>query len=414
MPKIHHVIGGGTISHIRSHLALAAPAYGTTAREIHEILQESGETSQLHLTRMADPNSQLETNEDIAALVERLKADPNTGIIFFNPALVDFDGQIGGVPSGKYADRLRSRESEGEQIALKTADKVVGSIRKERKDIFLVAFKTTAGADEDEQYERGLELLKDSHINLVLANDVKTRKNMIIAPEETRYDVTTDRKSVIRNLVDMAIKRSRLHFTHSKVVDGPRVSWESQDVPDNLRQVVNHCIKRGAYKPFKGKTAGHFAARGKKKGEILTSARKENFNELAKRGLVRVETKGKDNVIAYGAKPSVGGQSQRIIFERFPDADCIVHFHCPTKENAPINTRDQRPYECGSHECGENTANGLREHEDGIHAVMLDNHGPNIVFNRNTPPEKVIAFIERNFDLEQKTGGVFKYAPSAS
>jgi hypothetical protein len=34
--------------------------------------------------------------------------------------------------------------------------------------------------------------------------------------------------------------------------------------------------------------------------------------------------------------------------------------------------RSQRPFECGSHQCGRNTSDGLREIEDGIWAVMLD------------------------------------------
>jgi hypothetical protein len=32
-------------------------------------------------------------------------------------------------------------------------------------------------------------------------------------------------------------------------------------------------------------------------------------------------------------------------------------------------------------------------------------HGPNIVFNRNIDPQEVIDFINRNFDLYDKTGG---------
>ena len=39
---------------------------------------------------------------------------------------------------------------------------------------------------------------------------------------------------------------------------------------------------------------------------------------------------------------------------------------------------------------------------------MLDNHGPNIVFNHNIDPQEVIDFINQNFDLSDKTGGVFK------
>jgi hypothetical protein len=111
-------------------------------------------------------------------------------------------------------------------------------------------------------------------------------------------------------------------------------------------------------------------------------------------------------VYAYGGKPSVGGQSQRIIFKEHPDMDCIVHFHCPPKPEAKLSVRDQAPYECGSHECGVNTSRGLKEEIPGIKCVYLDNHGPNIVFNRNIEPEKVIKFIEDNFDLTKSTDGV--------
>lgn len=40
-----------------------------------------------------------------------------------------------------------------------------------------------------------------------------------------------------------------------------------------------------------------------------------------------------------------------------------------------------------------------------IKAVMLDQHGPNIVFPATIDPQEVIAFIERNWDLSRKTGG---------
>jgi hypothetical protein len=68
--------------------------------------------------------------------------------------------------------------------------------------------------------------------------------------------------------------------------------------------------------------------------------------------------------------------------------------------------RDQRPNECGSHQCGQNTSDGLSFVEDGIQSVMLDNHGPNIVYGHDVPPSRVINFIERHFDLSAKTGGL--------
>lgn len=117
-----------------------------------------------------------------------------------------------------------------------------------------------------------------------------------------------------------------------------------------------------------------------------------------------IENDGPDKVIAYGAKPSVGGQSQRIVFAEHPDCDCIIHFHCPIRTGSKVPTVSQREYECGSHQCGKNTSKGLQKF-DNLYAVYLDNHGPNIVFNKNIDPMEIIAFIEDNFDLKDKTGG---------
>lgn len=405
-----HVVGGGTTVHVRTHLALSAPAYGSTAREIAGICRRSGQNTRLTLTRMADPSSPYETNDDIALLAQEIINDPTVHIVFWNPAICDYTGTIGKVESGRRAERLKTKDGE-QNLKLIPSEKIVSRIRKHRKDIFLVAFKTTTNASEDEMYKAGLRLMKGSHINLVLVNDVRTRLNMVVCPEEARYHVTNERIEAIEGLVEMTLLRSTCHFTRSDVVESKGVPWNSQSIHASLKKVVDHCITRKAYKPIqcneKGEvTAGHFALRGKD-GKIITSRRWSNFNDLKKIGMVMIEPTGKDHVIAYGGKPSVGGMSQRIIFNDHPDLDCIVHFHCPMKPDAPdqIPHRPQRPYECGSHECGQNTSQGLREIEDGIWAVMLDNHGPNIVFRRDVSPERVIKLIERNFDLDEKTGG---------
>lgn len=418
--KTVEIIGGGTVSHVRNHLALCAPAYGKTATKLSNMCRAHSDklAINLHLTKMADPMfSDIETNQDVSDLVDKWIADPNVKIVFFNPALVDFDAHVlhndplaGGLyhnftPSGKYEPRLKTSQG-NVRLHLSPSQKIVSEIRRKRKDIFLVAFKTTCGATEDEQYLTGLHLLKTSSCNLVLANDTKTRNNMIITPEEARYHVSTDRDYVLKNLVEMAYLRSHLMFTRSTVVVGEAVSWNSPLVPETLRRVVDYCIEKGAYKPFNGATVGHFAA---KIGgtTFLTSKRKTNFNDLAKLGLVRVETDGPDSVIAYGAKPSVGGQSQRIVFQEHPDADLIVHFHCPIKPESKVPTVSQREFECGSHQCGQNTSRGLARFGE-LHAVYLDNHSPNIVFNSSCDWRTVVNFIESNFDLSGKTGGPVK------
>lgn len=413
-----HIIGGGTVSHVRNHLALCAPAYGTTARKLEDILLMNDDVIdygiELHLTKMADRHSQLETNEDISKLVDKLVADSDTKIIFFNPALVDYEGSIttsGPIgyewsddittPSGKYETRLET--SKGEQsMLLWSSKKIIGKIRQERKDIFLVAFKTTCGATQDEQFLTGLHLLKTNSCNLVLANDTKTRMNMIITPEQSRYVVTQDREVVLNALVDMAISRSQGTFTRTTVVPGEPVPWNADMVPLPLKKVVDHCIKRGAYKAFNGATVGHFAYKTGP-NTFVTSKRKVDFNKLKEVGMVFCESSGPDKVIAHGFRPSVGGQSQRIIFKDHPETDCIVHFHCPPKPGVKLSIRSQFENECGSHQCGKNTSLGLKEEAPGIYCVYLDNHGPNIVFNKKTNPEDVVKFIEQNFDLSKST-----------
>lgn len=455
MNKRAVILGGGTFNHVRCHLALAAPAFGTTARQLADLCKERFDHMDvdLILTKMADHTSDIVTNDDVDRIVHELINDNTVKIVFFNVALCDYEGIIDRqfYARPKYAPRLKTSEQLKVDMELFPARKIISKIRQHRKDIFLVGFKTTNGAMPEEQYSAGLNLLKKSSCNLVLANDISTRNNMIITPEEGVYKNGASREECLRELVDMAYWRTHLSFTRSTVVDGEPVAWNDVEVPHSLRTVINWCVEQGAYKTFNGVTTGHFAVK-LGPGHFLTSIRKTNFNEIEKNGLVRVKTDGDDSVIAYGAKPSVGGQSQRIIFSMYPECDCIVHFHCPLKhdvdvvdftgkdcecgngtyqETSQLDDMDgvlhctwcrqqvaryqpvvpvvsQREYECGSHQCGENTAQGLREVEEGIYAVMLDNHGPNIVFHHSVDPQRVINFIEKNFDLDKSTSGFEK------
>lgn len=403
-----HIIGGGTVYHVRPHMAISAPAYGGSARRLEQMCRAHSDKLdvELHLTKMAaGGKSEIETNEDVARLLDSLTADYSSKIIFLPVALVDYEGHIGSDSGehGKYGTRLKSRQQRAPIMVLSPAEKVIRRVRSLRKDIFLIGFKTTSGASPDEMYVAGLHLLKEASCNLVFANDVKTRLNMVITPEEARYHETQNREEALAGLVEMAYLRSHLTFTRSTVVAGESVAWSSFEVPETLRKVVNHCIGRGAYKPFRGATVGHFAAKLDAK-TFLTSKRKTNFNDLDKIGLVKVVTDGPDSVLAYGSKPSVGGQSQRIVFSEHPDCDLIVHFHCPVKEGSPVPVVSQREYECGSHQCGQNTSRGLKKFGN-LYAVYLDQHGPNIVFHRSIDPAEVIKFIDDNFDLAGKTGG---------
>lgn len=410
-----YIIAGGTVSHFAPHQGLFAPAYGTVGHQLRDLCQQLMPDLRTSLVKTkAAGGDKLETNADVAAFLDELKARPDTKVIFMPVALCDFEvAKIDRLPGKRLAledtvdigkHRRRLRTSDGyHELLLRPAPKLLPTIRNGRKDIFLVGFKTTKGEHVDDQYIAGLNLLKASSCNLVLSNDIETRVNMVITPEEARYHVTQNRGEALYGLVEMTKLRSHLTFTRSTVIAGEAVPWSSPLVPPALREVVDYCIKRNAYKPFRGATVGHFAV---KLGPttFLTSQRKTNFNDLEKIGLVRIETDGPDTVLAYGAKPSVGGQSQRIVFDEHPEYDCIVHFHCPIKPGSLVPTVSQREYECGSHQCGQNTSRGLKQF-GALSAVYLEHHGPNIVYNRDTDPGLVKEFIEQNFDLDGKTGG---------
>ncbi len=401
----HHVLGGGTLFHVRPHFALAAPAYGATARRIAELLRAAlpGDDCRLHLTRMAGDPAGPETNEDVAALLERIAADPASKIVVMSAALCDWEGHVvedgAPTPSGRDRPRLRSSDA-APSLALTPAAKLLGRLRETRKDLFVIGFKATAGLDARAQYEAGLGLLKRSHANLVLANDVQTRHHAVIAPELARYYEGADRDAALRGLVAMAAARSKLSFTRTRVVAGELVPWAGPLVPPSLRVVVEHCVARGAYRPFAGVTVGHFAVRAGPT-ELLSSRRRRNFNLAADRDLVRVRF-GTDAVVAEGARPSAGARSQWAVLSQFPELDCIVHVHCPQRPGSRVPLRAQHDFECGSHECGENTRVGMTRFGE-LAAVMLDRHGPNVTFHRDTDPARVIAFLEENFDLARRS-----------
>jgi len=405
-----HIIGGGTVFHIRPHLALSAPAYGKTAKILRNLIlsKDSNRKIQLHLTRMAGGDS-LETNDDISKLIDNLLDDPAPKILFMSAALCDFEGNVlagneynvGVTESGKEQPRLKT--SNGlHMLSMKPADKIIGRIRKTRKDIFLVGFKTTAGATEEEQFEAGMKLLKQNSCNLVLANDVHTRMNMILTPEMAAYGKTTDRFEALNELIDITLARSTNEFTRTRVVADVPIAWHT--APSTLKTVVEHCVKRGAYQAFDGKTVGHFGFLVNEKC-IFSSRRKQNYNEPGGLDLAMVSFSDNEIVESIGGKPSAGVRSQFELLRQYDQFDCVVHFHCEMKTKNVIPKVSQKFFECGSHQCGQNTASGIKLFEsDKIGAVMLDKHGPNVLFRSTADPEMVINFIETHFDLTKRTG----------
>ena len=484
LPKNKRIIilGGGTNTYVSNHFAMSAPAYGGTARQLEQKFKEHPENKMdvdLILTKMANPLNRFapDSPEDVEQLVDELIVDPSVRVIIFNVAMVDYkpvqlqewrttDQTLGETRQsfGKYAERLSTRGTPSITLEMTPYHKVIQKIRKERKDILLVGFKTTCGADKQEQFTKGLKLCKEASANIVFVNDVdkvrmqkladalshmqylegklhspstdivyhlhledtikkqkqvilELQNNGLVTPEESSYWYNT-RNSALDALVQMVLDRSHLHFTRSTVIESETIPWSSKEIPNALRETVDYCVAQGAYKTFtigdsqgtKG-SVGHFAYKINST-TFLTSKRKSNFNELDRIGLVKVVTDGPDHIYAYGAKPSVGGQSQRIIFDMYPELDCILHFHSPLRQEYrdEFSIKSQFEVECGSHECGQNTAQGLSEYtlnnDQKVYAVHLDHHGPNIVFSKDSDPKQIIEFINKYWDLTRKTDGI--------
>ena len=300
------IIGGGTNTYISNHLALSAPAYGTTAKHLYQKFLNHSDNKmdvELCLTKMADPSQDyLDTPEDVEALVDELIADPDTRVIIFNVAMVDYkptylqewlteDKTLGEDVNifGKYRRRISTTGTPVIDLELKPYDKIINKIRKERKDILLVGFKTTCGSTKEEQFHKGLKLCKDSSANIVFVNDVdknrinnlnnllKEKENLesilplqhsisinlstiekeiqalqnngLVTPEESSYWYNT-RDEALDALVQMVLDRSHLHFTRSTVVDSETISWDSELIPESFRTIFNYLKDAGAYKPF--------------------------------------------------------------------------------------------------------------------------------------------------------------------
>lgn len=197
------VIGGGTFNYVAAHLALAAPAFGETAKQLHRMFQENDTLeSQLVLTKMADSNSPLITNEDVDRYVrEVLLKDTNVKVIVMNAAICDFEMDNPG------AARLSS--SQDYQVTLKGIQgKILSTIRRERPDIVVAGFKTTHGATKVEQVSKAFASMAASNLDIVLANDLDTRENILVT-SDLRIEHGYRRHYMLVRLVEESVKAYR-------------------------------------------------------------------------------------------------------------------------------------------------------------------------------------------------------------
>lgn len=394
------VLGGGTFQHIRNHLSLAAPAFGTTAKYLYSKLPNS----ELVLTKMADPTSKLVTNEDVDDYLTSILDDYEIGTIILNVAFCDYGtSPIDEIPNGPHSNRFNSSE-EAPSLQLVPKQKIISKIRKYRPDIFLVGFKTTTGLDKNHQFLRALKMMKSVKCNLVFANDVVTRNNMIITAEESIYGDSPDRNFSLDTLVEMINMRADLTYTHSNWIPENSTKLEG-NTPFSFQKVLRFLVDNGGFieNNSNGFTPGHFCYRTGP-NTFLSSQRKANHNLVFVEGVSKVSVNKNGEFTVIGKrKASVGARSQWLMLEKYSSEgyDCIVHTHNSLKDDSKVHSIPQKPFQCGSLECGMNTLNGLKDYGP-VKAVFLEKHGINILFKSETHYDHVINFIKKNIKLWEK------------
>jgi ankyrin repeat protein len=243
--------------------------------------------------------------------------------------------------------------------------------------------------------------MKSVKCNLVLANDVVTRNNMVITAEESIYGETKDRKEALDTLAEMTQMRADLTYTRSNWIDDADASL--YDAPKNFIEVVRFLQKNGGFieNNSNGFTPGHFCYRTGP-NTFVSSQRKNNHNTVGSGGMSKVSV-GADGVFTVigRKKASVGARSQWLMLDKYEGYDCIVHTHNPLVALTEVKVIPQKPYQCGSLECGMNTLGGLEQYGD-LKAVYLEKHGINILFKSTTEAYKIIDFIKTNIKLGEK------------
>lgn len=168
------VIGGGTFNHISCHLSLAAPAFGTTARYLAKIYQGHGVDVELVLTKMADHTSKIVTNEDLARKLVEIADDPDVEVVVMNAAVCDFE-------MDNPSEETRLSSSQDYPVMLRgITGKIVKGFKELRPDVIVVGFKTTHNAKWTTQLSKAALSLESNGLDIVLANDVGTKLNMVL------------------------------------------------------------------------------------------------------------------------------------------------------------------------------------------------------------------------------------------
>lgn len=231
-----YIITGGTMIHVTPHFSLCAPAYGKVGTQIYKRLTNALDKKEkkehygvfLIKTKMAGGNpgktnkhlqslnldSSIETNSDLERFVEAVISKPETAGIIMAAAICDFEPdsltcfeETEPVSISKFGkDTRRLHKAHSLYLKLHPCKKIIDMVKTKRPDIVLITFKTTAGLTEEDLIKRSGLNLQRSKSDLVFGNDIHSRKNIVVTPDDTALS-GKDRLETLDILCDQLLKK---------------------------------------------------------------------------------------------------------------------------------------------------------------------------------------------------------------
>ena len=195
------IVGGGTFNVAKCHLAVAAPAFGKTAKYLKEVYESRGVEVDLMLTKMADSDSSIVTNTDLGtSLISKLE-NGDLKVVIMTAAIADF--YLDDLPD---VHRLSSSATYTGVTLLPDTFKLLKMIKSIRPDVFVVGFKTTMYSTEEQQIEAARHQIKDG-VDIVFANDTGTRNNLVVTRKSGIH--RGDRKALLSLLPTLIVNDTR-------------------------------------------------------------------------------------------------------------------------------------------------------------------------------------------------------------
>jgi len=198
------IISGGTMSDIRPHLSLCAPAFGTVGKQIKKRCDANtrlfnGIDVHLELTKMAG-GKLLNTVDNVRGYVRSMLKDEEVIGIVMAAAICDFKAErIEGLPHdgiGRDKSRIKTKRHDGNDqhmyVFMSPEEKIISEVKKIRPDIVLVGFKTVSDVSSQELLDATKKAKLDTGADIVIGNDIAKRMNAVNLTDGRGVDGTRE------------------------------------------------------------------------------------------------------------------------------------------------------------------------------------------------------------------------------